>query len=86
MKQKVALISALAHDPKVLVMDEPFVGLDPKAVFDMKNIMKEMTKEGKTIFFSTHILDGGKDALSMRVKKIGYKDIFLEEDNNGTSI
>ena len=57
MKQKVALISALAHDPKVLVMDEPFVGLDPKAVFDMKNIMKEMTKEGKTIFFSTHILD-----------------------------
>lgn len=57
MKQKVALISALAHNPKVLVMDEPFVGLDPKAVFDMKNIMKEMTKEGKTIFFSTHILD-----------------------------
>lgn len=57
MKQKVALISALAHDPKVLIMDEPFVGLDPKAVFDMKNIMKEMIKEKKTIFFSTHILD-----------------------------
>lgn len=57
MKQKVALISSLAHDPKVLIMDEPFVGLDPKAVFDMKNIMKEMAKEGKTIFFSTHILD-----------------------------
>ena len=57
MKQKVALICALAHDPKVLIMDEPFVGLDPKAVFDIKEIMNEMTKEGKTIFFSTHILD-----------------------------
>ena len=38
-------------------MDEPFVGLDPKAVFDMKEIMNQMCKEGKTIFFSTHILD-----------------------------
>ena len=57
MKQKVALISALAHNPKVLIMDEPFVGLDPKAVYDMKELMKEMTKEGKTVFFSTHILD-----------------------------
>lgn len=57
MKQKIALIAALAHDPKVLIMDEPFVGLDPKAVFDMKEIMREMIKDGKTIFFSTHILD-----------------------------
>ena len=57
MKQKVALIAALAHNPQVLIMDEPFVGLDPKAVFDMKEIMKEMCKEGKTIFFSTHILE-----------------------------
>ena len=57
MKQKCALIAALAHDPKILIMDEPFVGLDPKAVFDMKEIMNEMVKEGKTIFFSTHILD-----------------------------
>ena len=57
MKQKVALISALAHNPKILIMDEPFVGLDPKAVFDVKNLMNEMIKEGKTIFFSTHILD-----------------------------
>ncbi|MGN0383207.1 MAG: ABC transporter ATP-binding protein [Eubacterium sp.] len=57
MKQKVALIAALSHNPKVLVMDEPFVGLDPKAVFDMKELMKQMIKEGKTIFFSTHILD-----------------------------
>ena len=57
MKQKVALISALCHNPKVLIMDEPFVGLDPKAVFDVKEIMNEMVKEGKIIFFSTHILD-----------------------------
>ena len=57
MKQKIALIAALAHDPKVLIMDEPFVGLDPKAVYDMKEIMRDMAKEGKTIFFSTHILD-----------------------------
>ena len=57
MKQKVVLISALAHDPKILIMDEPFVGLDPKAVFDVKEVMNEMVKEGKIIFFSTHILD-----------------------------
>ena len=57
MKQKIALISALAHEPQILVMDEPFVGLDPKAVFDVKEVMNEMIKEGKTIFFSTHILD-----------------------------
>ena len=57
MKQKIALISALSHEPKVLIMDEPFVGLDPKAVFDVKEIMNELVKEGKMIFFSTHILD-----------------------------
>ena len=57
MKQKIALISALAHDPKVLIMDEPFVGLDPKAVFDVKEVMNKMVEEGKIIFFSTHILD-----------------------------
>ncbi len=57
MKQKIALIAALAHEPKILIMDEPFVGLDPKAVFDVKEVMNEMIKEGKIIFFSTHILD-----------------------------
>ena len=57
MKQKIALISALSHDPKVLIMDEPFVGLDPKAVFDVKKVMNEMIKDGKIVFFSTHILD-----------------------------
>lgn len=57
MKQKIALIAALSHNPKILIMDEPFVGLDPKAVYDMKEIMRDMAKNGKTIFFSTHILD-----------------------------
>ncbi len=57
MKQKIVLISALAHDPKILIMDEPFVGLDPKAVFDIKKILNEMVKEKKIVFYSTHILD-----------------------------
>jgi ABC-2 type transport system ATP-binding protein len=57
MKQKIVLISALAHDPKILIMDEPFVGLDPKAVFDIKEVLNEMVKDGKTVFYSTHILD-----------------------------
>ena len=57
MKQKVVLIAALAHNPQILIMDEPFVGLDPKAVFDVKKILNEMVKDNKIIFYSTHILD-----------------------------
>jgi len=57
MKQKVAIISALIHDPKLLVLDEPFVGLDPKATFTLKQIMHEMCAKGTAIFFSTHVLD-----------------------------
>ena len=57
MKQKIVLISALAHEPKILIMDEPFVGLDPKAVFDIKEVLNQMIKEGKIVFYSTHILD-----------------------------
>ena len=57
MKQKIVLISALAHNPRILIMDEPFVGLDPKAVFDIKEILNEMVKEKKIVFYSTHILD-----------------------------
>ena len=87
MKQKVALISALCHEPKILIMDEPFVGLDPKAVFDMKKIMKDMAKEGKTIFYSTHILDVAEkicDEVAIikkgRIIKVGkMKDIKGDE-------
>lgn len=57
MKQKVAIISALIHDPKLMVLDEPFVGLDPKAAFILKEIMREMCRNGSAIFFSTHVLD-----------------------------
>ena len=57
MKQKLALISALVHSPKLLIMDEPFVGLDPKASFLLKEEMKRICEAGGSIFFSTHVLD-----------------------------
>jgi ABC-2 type transport system ATP-binding protein len=57
MKQKICLIAALIHAPKLLVLDEPFVGLDPKAAHTLKGIMREMTENGSAIFFSTHVLD-----------------------------
>lgn len=57
MKQKVAIISALIHEPKLMVMDEPFVGLDPKATYILKEIMHEMCENGAAVFFSTHVLD-----------------------------
>ena len=57
MKQKLALISALIHMPKLLVLDEPFVGLDPKASIILRNIMHDLCKNGSAIFFSTHVLD-----------------------------
>ena len=87
MKQKIALIAALSHNPSVLIMDEPFVGLDPKEVFDMKEIMKKMCKEKKTIFFSTHILEVAEklcDRVAIikdgKIVKIGkMKDIMGDE-------
>ena len=57
MKQKLAVISALIHQPKLLILDEPFVGLDPKAAHTLKGIMHELCAEGSAIFFSTHVLD-----------------------------
>lgn len=57
MKQKLAIISALIHNPKLLVLDEPFVGLDPKATYALKEIMHDMCAHGTAIFFSTHVLD-----------------------------
>ncbi len=57
MKQKLAVISALIHEPKLVIMDEPFVGLDPKASHLLKEIMREICNNGGAIFFSTHVLE-----------------------------
>lgn len=57
MRQKAAIISALIHEPKLLVLDEPFVGLDPKASLTLKEIMRELCAGGGAIFFSTHVLE-----------------------------
>ena len=57
MKQKLAIISALIHSPKLLIMDEPFVGLDPKAAHELKQIMRRLCDNGSAIFFSTHVLE-----------------------------
>lgn len=57
MKQKLVLISAFMHSPKLIIMDEPFVGLDPVASHSVKEMMRELCSSGGAIFFSTHVLD-----------------------------
>lgn len=57
MKQKLAIISALIHEPKLMILDEPFVGLDPKAAHQLKQVMAQMCQNGSAIFFSTHVLE-----------------------------
>ena len=57
MRQKLVLIAAFMRKPKLLVLDEPFVGLDPQASFTLKNIMQEFVKNGGAIFYSTHVLE-----------------------------
>lgn len=57
MKQKLVLIASLVHEPKIMILDEPFVGLDPKASFNLKKIMKDFCDNGGSIFFSTHVLE-----------------------------
>ena len=57
MKQKLAIVAALIHNPKLIIMDEPFVGLDPKAALTLKNIMHDLCRNGCAFFFSTHVLD-----------------------------
>jgi len=60
MKQKLAVISALIHEPKLMLMDEPFVGLDPKAAHILKGIMRELCDNGGAIFYSTHVLEAAE--------------------------
>jgi len=57
MKQKLAIIAAWVHSPKLIIMDEPFVGLDPKAAHILKGMMRELCDNGGAIFFSTHVLE-----------------------------
>ena len=89
MKQKVAIISALIHEPKLLVLDEPFVGLDPKATFTLKEIMHEMCEKGTAIFFSTHVLDVA-EKLCNKVAIISHGKIIdsgtMEELTEGHSL
>ena len=81
MKQKVALISAFMHEPKLLVLDEPFVGLDPKASFILKNKMKELCDRGSSIFFSTHVLEVA-EKLCDKVAILKDGVIMLEGDTD----
>jgi ABC-2 type transport system ATP-binding protein len=60
MKQKLAIIAALLHDPKLMIMDEPFVGLDPVATHNLKELMHENCARGGAVFFSTHVLEGAE--------------------------
>lgn len=57
MKQKIVIIAALVHSPKILILDEPFVGLDPSSAFKLKELMRNLASEGGTVFFSTHVLE-----------------------------
>lgn len=77
MKQKLALISAVIHEPKLLVLDEPFVGLDPKAAVVLKGMMQELCEAGSTIFFSTHVLDVAQK-LCNKVAMINHGKLVFE--------
>ena len=57
MKQKLAVVSALIHEPRLIILDEPFVGLDPIAAHNLKELLKEKCAAGAAVFFSTHVLD-----------------------------
>ncbi len=79
MKQKLVLIGAFIHSPKLIVMDEPFVGLDPKASFIVKEMMKEFVKSGGAIFFSTHVLEVA-EKLCNKVAIIKNSEIIASGD------
>ena len=57
MKQKLGIVSAFSHNPKVLILDEPMVGLDPKAAFNLKEALRDFCDNGGTVFFSTHVME-----------------------------
>ena len=79
MKQKLALIGALIDEPRLLLLDEPFVGLDPKAAFTLKQHMREMTENGAAIFFSTHVLEVA-EKLCNKVAIINHGQLVAQGD------
>jgi len=79
MKQKLVLIGAFMRDPKLYVLDEPFVGLDPKATYTLKELLKKKASEGKIIFFSTHVLDVAEKVCS-RIAIIKEGKIIVDGD------
>ena len=92
MKQKITIMSALVHNPKVWILDEPLTGLDPNSIFQVKECMKEHAKEGNIVFFSSHIIDvvericdkiaiikKGKLQCVADVKQLEKKNIRLED-------
>lgn len=92
MRQKIIVMGVLLHEPQNLILDEPMTGLDPKSLFDLKNIMKEYAKKGKTVFFSTHILEVAEklcDKIAVinngRILFIGtYEEMKKKFNNNGS--
>ena len=76
MKQKISIIAAMIHSPKLMVLDEPFVGLDPKAAVTLKMVMHELCEKGGAIFFSTHVLEVAQN-LCNRVSVIQNGRIIL---------
>ncbi len=79
MVQKIAIIGALVHNPKVLVLDEPMTGLDPQSVRDLKTIMRQYADEGNVVFFSTHVLDTA-EKICDRVSIINHGKLIMSGD------
>lgn len=79
MKQKLAIIGAILHEPKLLILDEPFVGLDPEASVILKNKMRALCQRGSAIFFSTHVLEVA-EKLCNRIALISKGKLVLEGD------
>ncbi|MGN0155683.1 MAG: ABC transporter ATP-binding protein [Lachnospiraceae bacterium] len=79
MKQKLAIIGALIHEPKLLILDEPFVGLDPEASLILKEKMHTLCKQGSAIFFSTHVLEVA-EKLCNRIAVISHGKLMVEGD------
>ncbi|MCR5741697.1 MAG: ABC transporter ATP-binding protein [Gammaproteobacteria bacterium] len=88
MKQKTIIMSALIHNPKVIIMDEPFVGLDPKASIILKQLMSDFVKNGGCIFYSTHVLDTAEKICNKiavikngEIVKAGSRDVILKDES-----